>query len=85
MVGVGDACTALQTCSNVALVFIVGGEHTHSKPKNVFLHIFCVRMCEKCVIKCLFGTHGVTNAFHYRKISVIEQIKVLQKRPANTL
>jgi len=56
-------------------------DQTHSKPKNVFLHIFCVRMCAKCVIKCLFGTHGVTNVFHYRKISVTSKEKCYKNVP----
>ena len=55
--------------------------YPHSKPKNVFLHIFCVRMCAKCVIKCLFGTHGVTNVFHYRKISVTSKKKCYKNVP----
>ena len=55
--------------------------YLHSKPKNVFLHFFCVRMCAKCVIKCLFGTHGVTNVFHYRKISVTSKEKCYKNVP----
>ena len=64
-------------CARALVVVVV----VHSKPKNVFLHIFCVRMCEKCVIKCLFGTHGVTNVFHYRKIKEKKKKKCYKNVP----